>query len=42
MVYCHDIPGLLAFKNLIEANEETEDNFNVIGADDGKGILKII
>ena len=42
VVYCHDIPGLLAFKNLIEANEETEDNFNVIGADDGKGILKII
>ena len=42
IVYCHDIPGLIAFQNLMEENENTEDKFNVIGADDGKGVLKII
>ena len=42
IVYCHDIPGLIAFQNLMEENENTEDKFNVIGADDGKGFLKLI
>ena len=42
LVYIHHIPGLLTFKNLIEASEETEDKFDIIGADYGKGIMKIM
>ena len=41
VVYCHDLPGLIAFKKLIE---DTDDNdlINVIGVDEGKGILKMV
>ena len=39
--YCHDVPGLLAFRKLVESPENPEELFNVIGADDGKDVLKI-
>ena len=35
------MPGLLAFRKLVESPENPEDLFNVIGADDGKDVLKI-
>jgi hypothetical protein len=41
VVYCHDVPGLIAFKKIMEDPEDIEDFFNVIGADDGKGMLKL-
>ena len=41
VAYCHDVPGLLAFKMLVENPENPDELFNVISADDGKGILKI-
>ena len=40
VVFCHDIPGLIAWKRLLENKNDTE-YINVIGVDDGKGILKI-
>ena len=42
MTYCHELPGLIAFKKLLENIEDSEDLTNVIGIDDGKNILKIV
>ena len=42
MVYCHDLPGLLAFKKLIEEVEDPEKLLNVVSQDDGKGIFKMV
>ena len=42
VTYCHDLPGLIAFKKLVECLDDDEDILNVIGADDGKNILKIV
>ena len=42
VVYCHDIPGLIAFKKLIENVDETKEMLNVVGVDDGKQILKVV
>ena len=41
VVYCHDIPGLLAFKKLIHDTDDL-NIMNVIGVDEGKGILKMV
>ena len=41
VVYCHDVPGLLAYRNIVENHTESDDLLNIIGADDGKGMLKI-
>ena len=41
VVYCHDIPGLIAFKNLLLDTDDS-DMINVIGVDEGKGILKMV
>ena len=40
VVYCHDLPGLIAWKKILEGEEESE-YLNIIGLDDGKGALKI-
>ena len=40
VVYCTDIPGLIAWKKLLE-DENDKEFMNVIGLDDGKSILKI-
>ena len=40
VVYCHDLPGLIAWKSLLEGEDITE-YMNVIGVDDGKSLLKI-
>ena len=40
MVYCTDIPGLIAWKKLLEDDFDNE-YMNIIGLDDGKSILKI-
>ena len=41
VTYCHDVPGLIAFKKLLEEPEDLDELLNVVGADDGKGILKM-
>ena len=41
VVYCHDVPGLLAYRKLVENHIDSDDLLNIIGADDGKGMLKI-
>lgn len=41
VVFCHDVPGLIAFKKMVEDPEDIEETFNVVGADDGKGMLKL-
>ena len=40
IVFCHNIPGLIAWKRLLENKNDTE-YMNIIGVDDGKGVLKI-
>ena len=40
VVYCHDLPGLIAWKKILEGEEESE-YMNIIGLDDGKSLLKI-
>ena len=40
VVYCTDIPGLIAWKKLLEDDFDNE-YMNIIGLDDGKSILKI-
>ena len=40
VTYCHDLPGLIAFKKLLENVEDTIEN--VIGVDDGKQVMKIV
>ena len=40
VVYCTDIPGLIAWKKLLEDDFDNE-YLNIIGLDDGKSILKI-
>ena len=40
VVYCHDLPGLIAWKSLLEGKDNAE-YMNVIGVDDGKSLLKI-
>ena len=42
ITYCHDIPGLIAFKKLTENVDESKEMLNVVGVDDGKQILKIV
>ena len=42
IVYCHDLPGLVAFRKLIENKTENEEMLNVIGWDEGKSVLKIV
>ena len=42
VTYCHDLPGLIAFKKLVEDIDETKEMMNVIGIDDGKKVLKIV
>ena len=42
VTYCHELPGLIAFKKLVEDLDDDEDVMNVIGVDDGKNILKIV
>ena len=42
VTYCHDLPGLIAFKKLVENHLESEEVMNVVGIDDGKNILKIV
>ena len=41
IVYCHDIPVLIAFKKLVEKPIDSHALINVIGMDDGKDMLKI-
>ena len=41
VLYCHDMHSLLAFRMLVENRENPDELFNVISANDGKGILKI-
>ena len=33
ILYCHDLPGLVAFRKLIENKTEKEDMLNVIGCE---------
>ena len=40
VAFCHDIPGLISWKRLLENDNEAE-YMNIIGVDDGKKILKI-
>ena len=40
VVFCHDVPGLVAWKTLLEG-EDVTDYMNVVGVDDGKSLLKI-
>ena len=42
VIYCHDLPGLIAYKKLVEGIDDSKEILNVIGVDDGKGILKIV
>ena len=42
VTYCHDLPGLIAYKKLVENIDEEKEILNVIGIDDGKGILKVV
>lgn len=42
VTYCHNVPGLIAFRKLVEVHDDTKDVRNVIGLDDGKSILKIV
>ena len=42
VTYCHDLPGLIAFKKLVEDIDDTKEMMNVIGMDDGKKVLKIV
>ena len=37
--YCHNVPSLLALRILVENPENLDELFNVISANDGKGIL---
>ena len=41
VVYCHDLPGLIAYKKILENSSDSDDMLNVVGMDDGKGMLKI-
>ena len=41
VVYCHDLPGLIAYKRIVENSCDSDDVLNVVGMDDGKGMLKI-
>ena len=40
VVFCHDVPGLVAWKTLLEGEDVTE-YMKVVGVDDGKSLLKI-
>ena len=42
VTYCHDLPGLIALKILVEDIDDSEELVNVIGVDDGKKTLKIV
>ena len=42
VTYCHDLPGLIAWKKLMENIDDDQEIMNVIGVDDGKKILKIV
>ena len=42
VTYCHDLPGLIAYKKIVEGYDDSIDVINVIGVDEGKSILKII
>ena len=42
VTYCHDLPGLIAYKKLVENINNDDETMNVIGVDDGKDILKIV
>ena len=41
VVYCHDIPGLIAYKMIVENACHNDDMLNIVGMDYGKGMLKI-
>ena len=41
VVYCHDLPGLIAYKWILENSCDSNDMLNVVGMDDGKGMLTI-
>ena len=41
ITYCHDIPGLLAYKKILEKDYDSE-GIHVVGIDDGKSLLKIV
>ena len=36
VVYCHDLPGLIAYKKILENSSDSDDMLNVVGMDDGK------
>ena len=42
VTYCHDLPGLIAFKKLVENLDDDNEVMNVVGINDGKDILKIV
>ena len=41
VVYCHDVPGFIAYKMLLENVTDCDKMINVVSMDDGKGMLKI-
>ena len=41
VTYCHDVPGIVAFKKIVVNVDESKDVINVVGVDDGKRILEI-
>ena len=41
VVYCHDIPGLIAYKMIVENAYHNDDMLNIFWMDYGKGMLKI-
>ena len=40
VVFCHDVVGLIAWKALLEG-EDNNEYMNIVGVDDGKSLLKI-
>ena len=44
VTYCHDIPALLAYKQLVEGDQEDNEGegINLVGIDDGKELLKVV
>ena len=42
VVYCPDLPGLISYKQILEEEEDQNKFINIIGVDDGKGVLKIV
>ena len=42
VTYCHDLPGLITYKKIVEGYDDSIDVINVIGVDEGKSILNII